>query len=133
MFLKECFMENVSYLIIGSGMTAFSAAKGIRQLDSEKSIAILSSDSYPPYARPNLSKGLWKNKRVEDIYYNLEDLQVELHLDQTITTLNPQTKTVTTKEGESYTYTSLLLATGGVPIHLSFGGDDIIYYRNLSD
>ena len=36
-------------------------------------------------------------------------------------------------QGDEYAYDKLLLATGGSPIRLSFGNEEIIYYRDLQD
>ena len=64
-------------LIIGGGMTADAAAKGFREVDAEGSIAILSEDVDPPYARPALSKKLWT-----DPDFSWED-KVDLHTEET--------------------------------------------------
>jgi 3-phenylpropionate/trans-cinnamate dioxygenase ferredoxin reductase subunit len=47
------------YLIIGGGMVADSAARGIREQDATGSIGIFGADSDEPYTRPALSKKLW--------------------------------------------------------------------------
>lgn len=52
-------MMTYQYLIIGGGMAADSAAHGIREIDKDGSIAILSADVDSPYPRPALSKKLW--------------------------------------------------------------------------
>ena len=36
-------------------------------------------------------------------------------------------------KGDEYTYDKILLATGGSPIRLPFGDDNIIYYRDVQD
>ncbi len=40
---------------------------------------------------------------------------------------------ITDDQGRAYTYDKLLLATGGTPRWLPFGGDDIIYFRTFND
>lgn len=52
-------MTTYQYLIIGGGVAADSAAHGIREIDKDGSIAILSADVDSPYPRPALSKKLW--------------------------------------------------------------------------
>jgi 3-phenylpropionate/trans-cinnamate dioxygenase ferredoxin reductase subunit len=47
--------------------------------------------------------------------------------------LDPQAKQVIDNQGTVYTYDQLLLATGGTPRRLPFGGDHIIYFRTLDD
>jgi NAD(P)H-nitrite reductase large subunit len=51
-------MTHFKYLIIGVGMTADAAVRGIRELDPKGSIALIGDDRDPPYDRPLLSKGL---------------------------------------------------------------------------
>jgi len=41
-------MPDHKYLIIGGGMTADAAVKGIRQIDRSDTIGIISSENHPP-------------------------------------------------------------------------------------
>jgi NADPH-dependent 2,4-dienoyl-CoA reductase/sulfur reductase-like enzyme len=108
--------------------------RGIRELDAEGSIGILSLEPNPPYTRPNLSKGLWKGRPLEKVWRNTRELGVDLHLATKVTHLDVQGKCVRTETGEEYTYDKLLLATGGTPVKLPIGSeDDIIYFRDLQD
>ncbi len=61
-------MPDYKYLIIGGGMTAASAVKGIRQLDKSESRGIISNEIHPPYNRPPLSKGPWEGKGEEKLW-----------------------------------------------------------------
>jgi NADPH-dependent 2,4-dienoyl-CoA reductase/sulfur reductase-like enzyme len=126
-------MKHYRYLIVGGGLTGDAAVRGIRELDAEGSIGMISTEPDPPYARPNLSKGLWKGRPVEKIWRNTQELGAELHLGRTATYLDPQNKIVRDEKGSEFTYNKLLLATGGSPIRLPFGDDQIIYYRNFQD
>ena len=45
----------------------------------------------------------------------------------------PGGRTARDDQGETYAYERLLLATGGRPRRLPFGGDDVIYFRTLDD
>ena len=125
-------MKHYKYLIIGGGLAGDGATQGIRELDTEGSIGMISMEPDPPYMRPNLSKGLWKGRPVEKIWRKTEE-RAELHLNCTVVQLDPAKKTVVDNEGEEYTYDKLLLATGGTPNHLPFGNGNIIYYRNFQD
>ena len=126
-------MKHYRYLIVGGGLTGDAAVRGIRELDAEGSIGMISMEPDPPYARPNLSKGLWKGRPLEKIWRNTESLGAELHLGRKITQLDPPKKYLRDDTGEEYTYDKLLLATGGSPIRLPFGDDNIIYYRDFQD
>jgi 3-phenylpropionate/trans-cinnamate dioxygenase ferredoxin reductase subunit len=126
-------MAQYKYLIIGGGMTADAAALGIREVDANGSIGLIGSEPDPPYDRPPLSKKLWKGKPIESIWRGTQDKGVDLHLGRMVQSLDPQNKAATDDQGNTYTYEKLLLATGGTPRRLSFGGDDIIYYRRVQD
>src|ERR1043166_7675005 len=121
------------YLIIGGGMTAAAAVSGIREIDTKGSIGLISADSAPPYDRPPLTKALWKGEPIEKIWRHIENQGVELHLAREATGLDAARKTVTDDRNDSYTDDKLLLATGGTPRRLAFGGDDILYFRTLAD
>jgi len=70
-------MTDHRYLIVGGGMVADSAARGIRELDPDGSIGIISEDVDRPYARPALSKKLWT-----DPDFSWDD-KVDLHTEET--------------------------------------------------
>ena len=62
-------MKNYTYVIVGGGMAADSAIKGIREVDEKGSIALIGAENYPPYNRPRLTKGLWTGKKkLEEIW-----------------------------------------------------------------
>nr|WP_305907440.1 FAD-dependent oxidoreductase [Methylomarinum sp. Ch1-1]MDP4520194.1 FAD-dependent oxidoreductase [Methylomarinum sp. Ch1-1] len=126
-------MTDYQYLIIGGGMTAHGAIRGIRSEDPTGSIGLISSESHPPYKRPPLSKGLWQGKSIEKIWYKDEELNVSMHLGRTVQKLMLENKQVIDDEGNLYHFDKLLLATGGAPVRLPFGGEDIIYFRDLDD
>jgi NADPH-dependent 2,4-dienoyl-CoA reductase/sulfur reductase-like enzyme len=126
-------MKHYKYLIIGGGMTGDAAVRGIRELDADGTVGMISSETDMPYARPPLTKGMWKGRPFEKIWRGTDKLKVEFHLGRTVTRLDPAAKSVRDDQGEEYTYDKLLLATGGTPNRLPFGGDDIIYFRTLQD
>ncbi|MCQ8129250.1 NAD(P)/FAD-dependent oxidoreductase [Methylomonas rivi] len=115
-------MSNYRYLIIGGGMTAYAAINGIRAIDSNGTIGLISAEIHPPYKRPPLSKGLWRGKPLEKIWYPLEEQRVTLHLGCRAQTLIAADKTVIDDQGNSYHFEKLLIATGGDPVKLPFGG-----------
>ena len=124
-------MPHYPYLMIGGGMAAAAAVEGIREVDGENVIAIISRESDKPYDRPPLSKALWKgDTSVEAIMRPVNDL-VEFYGGRTATLLEPDAHRVTDDQGTTYTYDKLLLAMGSTPRRLLFGGDNIIYFRTL--
>jgi NADPH-dependent 2,4-dienoyl-CoA reductase/sulfur reductase-like enzyme len=126
-------MHRYKYLIIGSGMTADSAVRGIREIDGEGSIGLIGEEPNPPYARPPLSKKLWKGKPLERIWLKTEELGIGLHRGRRAVFLDPANREVRDDQGETYGYERLLIATGGSPRRLPTGGDGIICFRTLDD
>ncbi len=124
-------MIHTNYLIIGGGMTGAAAAGGIRELDANGRIVMISAESAPPYDRPPLSKKLWTGKStVRDIAAPLPD-DVELRLGRRVVALDPARREATDSGGITYTYDKVLLATGGAPRRLPFGGGAVNYYRQI--
>jgi NADPH-dependent 2,4-dienoyl-CoA reductase/sulfur reductase-like enzyme len=50
-----------------------------------------------------------------------------------VKSVNPAKKVVLDDRGQAFSYEKLLLATGGTPRRLGFGGDGVIYFRTLAD
>lgn len=114
-------------------MTADAAVRGIRELDPRSPIGLVSTEPDPPYARPPLSKALWKGQPLDEIWRKTADLGVDLHLGRRAAAIDPARKRVTDDRGAEHTFDKLLLATGGTARRLPFGGDDPIYFRTLDD
>ncbi|MBM4201069.1 MAG: FAD-dependent oxidoreductase, partial [Gammaproteobacteria bacterium] len=126
-------MSAYRYLITGGGMAADAAVRGIRQIDGDGAIGLVSREPHAPYRRPLLSKGLWLGKPRDRIWLNTEGLGVTLHLGKTVTELDLHHRVVVDDEGTAYRFEKLLIATGGEPRRLPFGGDHIIYFRTFAD
>ncbi len=126
------------YLIVGGGVAGASAVEGIRLHDGDGLIALISKEDSLPYHRPDLSKGLWLGKAtlsslpLHDLAY-YRSLGVHLFLDTTIIEINRRKKQVSDQAGNRYGYDKLLLATGGSPRILSFGQENMHYYRTIED
>jgi 3-phenylpropionate/trans-cinnamate dioxygenase ferredoxin reductase component len=125
--------RDYKYLIVGGGMSADAAVRGIREGDHGGTIAILSGEKYPPYDRPPLSKKLWTGQPFNSIWCDTEQAGVNLFLDTRVVMGDATSKTITDSRGEIYRYDKLLLATGGVPRRLPFAADGVIYFRTLDD
>lgn len=126
-------MAHYKYLIIGGGMSADAAVRGIRELDAKGAIGVIGAEPDPPYARPPLSKALWKGEPLESVWRNTSEAGVDLLLGRRATSLDLSRKRVADDQGGDFTFDKLLLATGGSPRRLPFGGDRVIYFRSLED
>ncbi|MDF2045346.1 FAD-dependent oxidoreductase [Microbacterium sp. Kw_RZR3] len=108
------------HLIVGGGMVADTAARGIRELDADGSIGILSDDVDAPYTRPALSKKLWTDDEFtwEKVPLGTaDDTGADIRLRTRVTAIRPDAREVDA-DGQTYTYGTLLLATGGKPVPL---------------
>jgi 3-phenylpropionate/trans-cinnamate dioxygenase ferredoxin reductase component len=126
-------MPDFQYLIVGGGMTADAAVRGIREVDPKGSIAMVAGEEAPPYKRPPLTKGLWKGDSFDTIWLETDKLGVELSRGRRIVKLDPAGKTAVDDQGASYGFDKALLATGGTPRRLSFDDDGVIYFRTVAD
>ncbi|MBI5474997.1 MAG: NAD(P)/FAD-dependent oxidoreductase [Ignavibacteriae bacterium] len=130
--------NHFKYVIVGGGLAAASAVEGIRELDGQGSIALFGKETHLPYDRPPLSKGLWTGKsQLKDLpvhnesYYTRNN--VHLHLGREIVSIDRQKKQVLDSDSTRFGYEKLLIATGGSPRSLSFGGNNVHYYRTRDD
>src|SRR5580765_8051848 len=123
-------MAHARYLIVGGGMTADAAVRGIRERDGDGSITLVSAEPHPPYARPPLSKGLWKGDAEDSIWRGTDQLDgVELLLGRTVQILDLNEHQVRDEHGDALGYEKLLLATGGTPRTIPGGDtDDVVYF-----
>jgi NADPH-dependent 2,4-dienoyl-CoA reductase/sulfur reductase-like enzyme len=126
-------VRSYRYLIVGGGMTADAACRGIREHDTEGSIGLVGAEPHPPYDRPPLTKALWQGKDESSIWRSgAEESGAEVILGRRIVSLDLDAHTATDDEGEQYGYEKLLLATGGTPRRIP-GLDDALYYRTYDD
>jgi NADPH-dependent 2,4-dienoyl-CoA reductase/sulfur reductase-like enzyme len=127
-------MARYEYLIVGGGMTADAAARGIRMEDAAGSIALVGAEPHAPYNRPPLSKGLWKGDAPDSVGRNTGDVPgAELVLGRRIARVDAERRRATDDQGAMYEYGTLLLATGGRPRRLRDAPDEVIYFRTLDD
>ena len=127
-------------VIIGGGQAAGQTVASLRQEGFEGKIILIGDEPTLPYQRPPLSKAYLSGAvpaekllvRPEKFY---QDRDIEVHLGETVTTIDPAQKTVTTAEG-AFAYDKLLIATGSTPRRLSIPGSDlggIHYLRTMAD
>src|SRR5258707_1675607 len=124
---------DTKYLIVGGGMTADAAARGIREHDADGSILLVGAEADAPYKRPPLTKGLWTGGDEAKIFKHTEETGAELLLGRRIVELDLAARRATDAQGTEHGYEKLLLATGGTPRRFGGADDQVVYYRTLSD
>ncbi|MEW1836321.1 NAD(P)/FAD-dependent oxidoreductase [Microbacterium sp. NPDC079995] len=130
-------MRTYDYLIVGGGMVADAAARGIRELDPDGTIGILSADIDPPYTRPALSKKLWTDPDFtwDQVPLGTEEATgAELRLETLVTAIDREAQTVSIGDGHELGYRRLLLATGSKPREVPAPEDDrVLFFRSADD
>ena len=126
-------MKKYQYAIVGGGMAGDAAIAGIRELDLNGSILLISAESNPPYNRPPLTKDLWKGKALDSIWRNSEEKHADILLNRTVVSIDLNHKIISDNIGDTFGFEKLLLATGGTSRHLPIGREDVVYYRTVED
>jgi 3-phenylpropionate/trans-cinnamate dioxygenase ferredoxin reductase component len=126
-------MQECKFLIIGGGLAADAAVRGIRDAGGTGPIIVVSDENDPPYNRLPLSKALWKGTKFDTIWRHTEDAGAELRLGTRIVALDPRRGTATDSRGGVFAYQRLLLATGGSPRRLRNVDPSVIYFRGVAD
>lgn len=105
------------YVIIGNSAAAIGTVQGIREVDKDGSITIISDEKHHTYSRPLIS--YWLEGKVEDknMYYREKDFykknNVETKLGKRVTKINKSS--VVLDDGEELQYDKLMVATGSKP------------------
>lgn len=119
------------YLIIGNGVAAAGTVEGIRSVDSEGKITVISEEKYPVYCRPLISyylegkTDLAKMQRYRDEGFYEKNGCTVLYGKKAIT-LDPNGKTVTLDDGTVLPYDSVCIAAGSSPFVPRFEGLDSV-------
>jgi 3-phenylpropionate/trans-cinnamate dioxygenase ferredoxin reductase subunit len=117
------------YVIVGGGLAAASAIEGIRELDKDGEITVVSAERELPYHRPPLSKGYLAGReqvetvRIHDALW-YRDNRVRYRLGVEAKSVHMKKQTVTLASGERLEYDKMLLATGSHARRLAVPGAD---------
>lgn len=128
-------------VLIGNGMAGVRSVEHLLKLAPDRyDITIFGSEPHPNYNRIMLSSVLAGGASVEEIVINDWDWYrsngITLHTGHTITGIDTARKTVTSHQGISASYDSLILATGSNPFMLPLPGADlegVIAFRDIKD
>ncbi len=122
--------EHYDVLIVGGGHGGAQAAVALRQRKFAGTIAIVGDEPELPYERPPLSKDyLSREKEFERILIRpatfWADKQVDMLLGRRVVSVDPAAHQVTTADGATIGYGTLVWATGGSPRRLTVDGHDL--------
>ncbi len=133
--------QNERLVIVGGGPAGLSTARSYRKAGGEGRVTILTTEAYPPYNRPPLTKEYLRGELAQKElslekpgWY--EENGIELRLETRVTTLHPDRRVVETEDAEEIPYDALVLATGSEPIRIPIPGaddPDILTMRTVED
>jgi len=117
------------YVIVGCGAAGNSAAETIRKLEPDAEIRMFTREGAYYYYRPALTEYLAGEKTLKGFTLHdgawYETNRIDVHLSTEIVRIAPGARTVTTKEGRTFAYDRLLLATGGKSSRPEIKGADV--------
>ncbi len=118
------------YVIVGNGTAAVGCIEGIRALDAEGEITVVSGEDRPIYGRPLISYYLMGKTDLAKMNYRPADFYEKngcrVLYGRRAVALDPNKKTVTLDGGEALPYDALLIATGSRPFVPPFEGLDTV-------
>ena len=108
-----------NYVIIGNGAAAIGTIEGIRSVDTEGKITVISAENHHVYCRPLISYLLEGKTDRKKMLYRPEDFYTKNNVDvlygEKAACLDPTAKTVTLESGKTFSYDSVCAATGSTP------------------
>jgi NAD(P)H-nitrite reductase large subunit len=130
----------LKYVIIGNSTAAVGAVTGIRKIDADGEIVIISKEKYLAYSRPSISSLLAGKITMEKMPYRKEnfykDNNVKVMLEKEVVSIDTKGKKIKLDDKKAETYDRLLIATGGKPFVPPIKGltkDDTLTFTTLDD
>lgn len=109
----------MNYVIIGNSAAAVGCVEGIRSVDQDGSVTVISSELYHVYSRPLISYLLYGKTDEQRMKYRPDDFyarnRVTPMLGVTVTKVDYEGKKVLLEDGAAVPFDKLLFATGSSP------------------
>ncbi|WP_165857329.1 NAD(P)/FAD-dependent oxidoreductase [Marinobacter sp. JSM 1782161] len=135
-------MTDRRLVIIGHGMVAQRLLERLMARDAHPytQIDVLSAEAVPAYNRVLLSSVLAGDANLDGITLQPLDWfarhSIHLHADTPVTAIDTDRQTVTSRDGDTFAYDDLVLATGARPASLKLPGeelDGVVTFRDIRD
>ena len=124
-----------NYVIIGNGVAAAGCIEGIRSVDAEGSITVVSEEKHPVYCRPLISYYLERKTDTDRMLYRGPDFyeknSVDVQYGRKALRIDTKAKKVELDDGSALPYDALLVATGSAPFVPKFEGIESVKDRFL--
>lgn len=123
----------MNYVIIGNSAAAVGCVEGIRRVDKEGKITLISDEKHHTYSRPLISYLLWGHTDEERMKYRpdsfYKDNKVKKMLGKKVVAIDKDAKVVKLDNGNEVAYDKLLVATGSRPFIPPMEGYDNVSSR----
>ena len=107
------------YVIIGNGVAAAGCIEGIRSVDAEGSITVISAENHPVYCRPLISYYLENKTDLQRMNYRGESFYADNHVTvlygRTAGEICADPKEIVLDNGDRIAYDALCCCTGSSP------------------
>lgn len=133
--------KQVKYLIVGGGAASAQGAVGIREVDKEGSVLLVTEEPWWPYDHPPLSKGMLLGKvepadaeSKDPSWYEANNVEVRQKTE--VVALDRADRVASMADGSTVQYEKLLLATGATPRKLNVKGaalENVHLFRRVHD
>lgn len=118
------------YVIIGNGTAAAGCIEGIRKVDRDGSILVISKEDHPVYCRPLISYYLEGKTDLDRIGYRPKDFYEKNNCTvlykTSVTSIDPSAKCLSLDDGTQKSYDRLCVATGSSPFVPPMEGLDAV-------
>lgn len=118
------------YIIIGNGVAAAGCIEGIRSVDAEGSITVISAENHPVYCRPLISYYLEQKTDLQRMNYRAEsfysDNRVTVLYGRSVSEIHTDTKQIILDNNDRYDYDALCCCTGSSPFVPPMQGLDTV-------
>jgi NADPH-dependent 2,4-dienoyl-CoA reductase/sulfur reductase-like enzyme len=125
-----------TFVIVGGGLAGAKAAETLRAEGFTGRVILIGDERDHPYERPPLSKAYLTGKDERDSVFVHEPAwyaraDIELHLGQTVVSIDRESRSVRLGDGTVVHYDKLLLATGAEPRRLEIPGTGLAGVHHL--
>ena len=118
------------YVIIGNGVAAVGCIEGIRSVDKDSKITVVSEENHPVYCRPLISYYLENKTDPERMNYRdadfYEKMGCEVFYGKKVIRIDADSRKVMLDDGAELPYTEACVATGSAPFVPPFEGIDTV-------
>ena len=118
------------YIVIDNGVAAVGCIEGIRSLDKDGKVTVVSEENHPVYCRPLISYYLENKTDIEHMNYRAADFyektDCEVLYGKKAIRIDVDAKKVVLDDGTELPYTQACVATGSAPFIPPFEGLDTV-------